>query len=211
MPGISLEKIEALAPDQASLVAARKMVKPSGWSGLSCDNVGLVWGECQGSGSSPYRVVISEVDAGYKCTCPSRKFPCKHSLALMWIRAEGKLPFATGTPPQWVNDWLSRRRGPSQATAAAGSAPKASLALATSGEPEAAADPKAEARAAAQRERNRQEREATILAGLDELDLWLSDQVERGIAAFLANAASACRQMAQRLVDAKASALATRL
>ena len=80
MAGISLEKIEALAPDQASLVAARKLVKASGWSGLSSDSAGLIWGECQGSGSSPYRVIVSEADAGYKCTCPSRKFPCKHSL-----------------------------------------------------------------------------------------------------------------------------------
>lgn len=50
MAGVSLEKIEAIAPDQASLVAARKLVKPSGWSGLSCDSAGLIWGECQGSG-----------------------------------------------------------------------------------------------------------------------------------------------------------------
>jgi len=198
---LSLEKIEALAPDQAALGAARKLLKATTWPTLACDNAGLVWGEAQGSGATPYRVVISEIDAGYKCTCPSRKFPCKHSLALMWIRAEGKLAFATGSPPQWVNDWLSRRRGPSLATPAAGTALKASLALAVSGElAAAAADPKTEARAAAQRERNRQDREATILAGLDELDLWLSDQVERGIAAFLANAASACRQMAQRLM-----------
>jgi hypothetical protein len=35
--------------------------------------------------------------------------------------------------------------------------------------------------------------------------------MEKGIAAFVANAAGACRRMAQRLVDAKASALATRL
>src|SRR6202030_3399361 len=76
---------------------------------------------------------------------------------------------------------------------------------------EAASDPKAEARAAAQQERNRQAREGSVLAGLDELDLWLSDQLERGVAAFVANAAGACRQMAQRLVDAKASTLATRL
>jgi hypothetical protein len=210
---LSLAKIEALAPDQAALGAARKLLKAATWPTLACDDAGLVWGEAQGSGATPYRVVISEIDAGYKCTCPSRKFPCKHSLALMWMRAEGKLAFATGTPPQWVNDWLSRRRGPSQATPAAASAPKASLALAVSseGETAAATDPKTEARAAAQRERNRQEREASILAGLDELDLWLSDQTERGIAAFLTNAAGACRQMAQRLVDAKASALATRL
>jgi hypothetical protein len=104
------------------------------------------------------------------------------------------------------NDWLSRRRGPSQASTATDADPKASIAVAASDSEEAAiADPKAEARAAAQRERNRRDREAAILAGLDEFDLWLSDQLETGIAAFVANAAGACRRMAQRLVDAKAS------
>ena len=207
---LSLAKIEALAPDQAALDAARKLLKPATWPTLACDETGLVWGEAQGSGATPYRVVISEADAGYKCTCPSRKFPCKHSLALMWMRAEGKAVFASATPPQWVNDWLSRRRGPSQAAPA--TAPKVSIAIAASGgEEPAASDPKEEARAAVQRERNRRDREASILAGLDEFDLWLSDQLETGIAAFVANAAGACRRMAQRLVDAKASALATRL
>jgi hypothetical protein len=208
---LSLAKIEALAPDQAALDAARKLLKAATWPTLACDNEGLVWGEAQGSGATPYRVVVSEVDAGYKCTCPSRKFPCKHSLALMWMRAEGRLTFATGTPPQWVNDWLSRRRGPSQATTPSGTAAEASIARSISGGAALAADPKAEARAIAQRERNRQEREATILAGLDELDLWLSDQLERGIAGFVANAANACRRIVQRLVDAKVSALAIRL
>src|SRR5246127_2080364 len=112
MTGLSLQKIEAIAPDQASLQSARKLLKPASWSGLSADGTGLVWGECQGSGSSPYRVVVSEADAGYKCTCPSRKFPCKHSLALMWMRAEGKAAFTSAAVPDWVKDWLSRRRGP---------------------------------------------------------------------------------------------------
>jgi hypothetical protein len=207
---LSLAQIESLAPDQAGLDAARKLLKPATWPTLACDGAGLVWGEAQGSGATPYRVVISELDAGSKCTCPSRKFPCKHSLALMWLRADGKVAFASGTPPQWVNDWLSRRRGPSRAGPAAGAAPKASVAVAVSAVEEAS-EPKAEARAAAQRQRNRQDREVSIRAGLDELDLWLSDQLDRGIAAFVTHAASACRQMAQRLVDAKASALATRL
>ncbi|MGB6721585.1 MAG: SWIM zinc finger family protein, partial [Terracidiphilus sp.] len=90
MAALSLEKIEAIAPDQASLSAARKLLKPGVWSGLQSDGAELAWGECQGSGATPYRVAISETDAGYKCTCPSRKFPCKHCLALMWMRAEGK-------------------------------------------------------------------------------------------------------------------------
>ena len=208
----TLERIEALAPDQASLAAARKLLKPGGWPTLAAAE-GLAWGECQGSGSTPYRVVVSEADAGYKCTCPSRKFPCKHSLALMWLRAEGKVPFAVGPVPEWVKDWLGRRRGTGPAppsSAEADARPRPSIQLAVV-EEEAAADPKAEARAAAARERNRVEREASIRSGLDDLDVWLADQVHRGIATFVAQSGNACRLIAQRLVDAKAPALASRI
>jgi hypothetical protein len=207
---LSLDKIEALAPDQGSLDAARKLLKPAGWPTLASDEAGLIWGECQGSGATPYRVCVTEADAGYKCTCPSRKFPCKHSLALMWLRADGKATFSPGPAPDWVKDWLSRRRGPSTAPAGDAEKPKASMAAVAEAE-DAAPDPKAEARAAAARERNRADREASIVGGLDELDIWLGDQVDAGLAGFAAQAAQSCRTMAQRLVDAKASGLATRL
>src|SRR5215471_1748205 len=115
---LTFERIEGLAPDQASLAAARKLLKPSSWPTLA-ESQGLVWGECQGSGATPYRVVISEADAGYKCTCPSRKFPCKHVLALMWIRADKAAAFVPTTVPDWVKDWLSRRRGSSAAATTA--------------------------------------------------------------------------------------------
>jgi len=209
MAVISLEKIEAIASDQASLVAARKLVKPSSWSGLSSDNAGLIWGECQGSGSSPYRVVASEIDAGYKCTCPSRKFPCKHSLALMWMRAERKVSFESAESPQWVQDWVRRRRSGSDVSASAEAQPK-SLVQATTDGPEEI-DPKVEARAAAARDRSRRERETAILAGLDDLDRWLIDQTEGGLAGFAGHAGKSCRSIAQRLVDAKAPGLASRL
>src|SRR5262252_2253153 len=111
---LTLERIEALAPDQASLASARKLLKSSSWPTLAHAE-GLVWGECQGSGATPYRVVVNEADAGYKCTCPSRKFPCKHALALMWMRADKSAPFASASFPDWVKDWLSRRRGTSNA------------------------------------------------------------------------------------------------
>jgi hypothetical protein len=207
---LSLDKVEALAPDQASLDAARKLLKPAGWPTVACDGAGLIWGECQGSGATPYRVVVAEADAGYKCTCPSRKFPCKHSLALMWMRAEGKVAFAAAPVPAWVSDWLARRRGPASDSADTGR-PKASIAASAQPAIETETDPQAEARAAATRERNRQEREASILAGLEDLDVWLADQVDRGLAGFAAHSVEACRTIAQRLVDAKASGLATRL
>src|SRR5215510_164076 len=208
---LTLERIEALAPDQSSLAAARKLLKPSSWPRLA-EGEGLVWGECQGSGATPYRVVVNESDAGYKCTCPSRKFPCKHALALMWMRAEGR-DVTTQTPPDWVNDWLARRRGPATRSSAPNNAeakPKASIATAL--EPETpVVDPKAQARAAAQRERSRAEREAAILAGLEELDLWILDQLERGLAGFQSVAREQCSLAARRLVDAKASGLAARI
>jgi hypothetical protein len=136
---LSLTKIEALAPDQAALDAGRKLLKAASGRHWPAMMRGWFGGEAQGSGATPYRVVVSELDAGYKCTCPSRKFPCKHSLALMWMHAEGKLAFATGMSPQSVSDWLSRRRGPYQATPPAGATPRASLANAVSGGEEAAA------------------------------------------------------------------------
>jgi hypothetical protein len=210
---LSLEKIEALAPDQGSVETARKLLKPAHWPKLAANSTGLVWGECQGSGATPYRVVISESDAGYKCTCPSRKFPCKHSLALMWLRAEGKVAFSTADAPEWVREWQSRRRGPGKPSAASDSdAVKQPVSLAASVEtPAQTVDPKAEARSAAARERNRLEREASIRAGLEELDLWLEDQVQIGTAAFVPQSSAACRAIAQRLVDAKAPGLAGRL
>jgi hypothetical protein len=211
---VTLERIEALAPDQASLAAARKLLKPSSWPTLA-EGDGLVWGECQGSGATPYRVVVNEADGGYKCTCPSRKFPCKHSLALMWMRAEKSSAFVSAPVPDWVKDWLSRRRGSSSAPAKNEdeAQPKARPSIRLTEIPEAptTADPKAEQRATGTRERNRLEREAAVIAGLDDLDTWLSDQVQHGMANFVAQTAQVCRTIAQRLVDAKAPGLAGRL
>jgi hypothetical protein len=160
-------------------------------------------------------VVVNEADAGYKCTCPSRKFPCKHTLALMWMRAEKTTAFTPATLPEWVKDWLSRRRGKSTTAIKDEDEeqPKPRPSIRLTEIPEAAEkpDPKAEQRAAAARERNRVEREAAVLAGLEDLDTWLSDQVQHGMATFVAQTAQACRTIAQRLVDAKASGLAGRL
>src|SRR5262245_26770842 len=181
---LTLAKIEEMAPDQSSLSAARKLLDGRHWPTVAADDLGLVWGECQGSGSLPYRVAVSESDLGYKCTCPSRKLPCKHALALMWMRADGR-GFEKQPRPEWVSDWLARRRGPGAKKPPAADAdeakPKVSIADALVAE-KPAADPKAQARAAAQRERNRTDREAAILAGLDELDRWILDQLERGLA-----------------------------
>ncbi|MFK7741835.1 MAG: SWIM zinc finger family protein [Planctomycetota bacterium] len=212
--------IEELAPDQSSLGAAKKLLAPKKWPTTACSEDGsLIWGECQGSGSTPYRVVYAPSDRGYKCSCPSRKFPCKHVLALMWLHVDGTAPFATGEPPEWIAEWLSRRRksggGQPAGTEKAPSKgkPKGQRSLAaaelSAAEPTArTADPK---KAAAARERNRKKREAQVLAGLDELDAWLEDQLTRGLASFPAVAGEQSRVIARRLADAKAPALSSQV
>lgn len=206
---LKLPAIEAVAPDQASLSAARK-IKPHSFPLLGKDQTrGLIWGECQGSGSSPYRISVDLSDLGAKCSCPSRKFPCKHALALMLAAAERTDGFVPGVAPDWVNDWLSRRRS-SNAAKPGEARQRGVVSLAAVEKPEEK-DPQAEAKAAARRERLKQQREESILATLDELDRWITDQIETGLASFAARAPQQCRLVAQRLVDAKAPALAAQL
>lgn len=207
---LTLDVVTAMSPDQGSLAAASKLTRAAKWP-LRARSDGLVWGECQGSGANPYRVVFDEADHGYKCTCPSRKFPCKHVLALMWMFVEDPAPFGAAAVPDWVGDWLGRRRkvaGGGNAPAQPDAAGK-SLTAARETEPEPAPeDPKAgERRRAAAVKRAAETRQA-IAAALDELDQWIADQLRTGLAGLLSDLTGRCRAIAARLVDGKAATLA---
>jgi hypothetical protein len=214
---LTKDKIEQLAPDQASLGAALKLMKPASWPTLAQDTgAALLWGECQGSGATPYRVIVSPDDVGYKCTCPSRKFPCKHVLAVMWMHCDKPERFEQGPSPDWVQDWLSRRRpkGAPRPRPESADAPKPAASMATALDEaleEKPVDPKAAARAEAQRQRLREEREASVLAGLDDLDRWIADQLNLGLAGFAQRAGQSAKTLSTRLVDAKAQGLAGRV
>jgi predicted signal transduction protein with EAL and GGDEF domain len=70
-----------------------------------------VWGECQGSGSKPYQTQVDVSGAGptFRCSCPSRKFPCKHGLALLLLQAQTPQTF-TAAEPAWVSEWRASRQ-----------------------------------------------------------------------------------------------------
>ncbi len=207
-----LKTIEALAPDQASLSSASKLTKPSNWVRLEVQD-SLMWGECQGSGANPYRVVVDASDQGYKCTCPSRKFPCKHSLALMWIDATAPTNFKPATDiPEWVNDWLGRRRKSGGGAPAASSGGAAKSIGEAQIEVEAKEeDPAAIAKREAAAKKRAEDTKSSISAGLDELDQWISDQLRLGLSSFVDSAGERCRRIASRLVDAKAAGMASRV
>lgn len=180
------EAVLALAPDQASARAAQGLAAAKQWSSLGKQGFAL-WGEIKGSGAKPYQSRIDLREPAFKCSCPSRKFPCKHGLALLLVHArEGKV-FAEREPPGWVADWLGGREERAERKVEKADA--------------APADPNAKEKRAA-------ERESRIADGLEQLGLWLRDLVRQGFASTQGQAASYWEAMAARLVDAQAPGLA---
>jgi hypothetical protein len=191
---LSAESVLALAPDAASAKAANGLLKPGGWPTLGAD-AAAVWGECQGSGSKPYQTQVDLSGPTFKCSCPSRKFPCKHGLALLLLRAKDASLFTANTPPAWVTDWLSARTERVQKK--------------EEKQREQAASPAAEPSAAALK--SAQQRWAKMATGAAELQPWLLDQLARGLGSLGPQSRAAWETMAARLVDAKAPGLGQRL
>ncbi|MES2936811.1 MAG: SWIM zinc finger family protein [Pseudomonadota bacterium] len=185
------DAVLALAPDASSAKAARGLVSPAKWPLLGADT-SAVWGECQGSGSKPYQAQVDLNGPAFRCTCPSRKFPCKHGLALMLLRASDPARFGAGPPPAWVSEWLASRTQKAEK--------KEQKAQATA----APADPQAAAQRAAQRW-------ARMAHAAGELRPWLRDQVARGLGVLGAGQQQDWKTMAARLVDMQVPGLAQRL
>jgi hypothetical protein len=184
------EQVLALAPDVASRNAARSLSTPAPWTGVGFSG-SLVWGLCRGSGSTPYQAVVDLTGPAYRCSCPSRKFPCKHALGLLLLWAADGVP-ETAEPADYAAAWAKGReqRADTAATRATRGAPSR--------------DPDQAARTAARR-RDR------VTAGLAELDVWLRDQVRTGIAGASADAYRRFDGMAARMVDAQAPGVASTL
>lgn len=186
------DQVLALAPDASSQKAARGVSSPGKWSGSGA-TADAVWGECVGSGSKPYRACVDLSEPAYRCSCPSRKFPCKHALGLLLLWSADGVP-AAEEPADWVGEWLDGRRDRAAKAAEAGAARAARAA-----EPGAAEPGAADGRRAAQREQR-------VTAGLSDLERWLADQIRQGIAGSRRH--DQWDDLVKRLVDAQAPAVA---
>ncbi|NHA69322.1 SWIM zinc finger family protein [Phycicoccus flavus] len=180
------QRVLDAAPDAASVSSARALARPGPWSDTGATEH-LLWGRCQGSGRTPYQVSIDLDGPAYRCSCPSRKFPCKHALALLLLWSGGGDVAAVSEPSDFAGEWAAARAG---RVAAAAAAPA-----------KAAPDPEARARRV-------EERVATMTAGLEEFGLWLADLVRGGTAAARSRDASYWDGAAARLVDGQCPALA---
>ncbi|MFD2350637.1 SWIM zinc finger family protein [Nonomuraea ferruginea] len=137
----------------------------------------VLFGECEGSGATPYQACVDLGEPAYRCSCPSRKFPCKHALGLLLLWSSDGVPHADGLPA-WAGEWLAQREARAVRSAA---------------RPEAAPSPPP---------RNGESlRHGRVAAGLAELERWLADQIRQGLAAA---APHDWEGLAKRLIDAQA-------
>lgn len=181
------DQVLALTGSAATRKSALKLAQVGWWLTLSASER-AAWGEIRGSGAVPYQVRIDRHNAAaYKCSCPSRQQPCKHSLALMLLHLSQPDAFAPAAPPPWVTAWLAARD-----------------AKATRKTTAEVADTEAQARRVS-------EREAKVMAGIEALDLWLRDLVRGGFDGLPARGGAFWEAPAARMVDAQARGLATAL
>jgi hypothetical protein len=148
-----------------------------------------LWGECQGSGKNPYQAQIDLTEPAFKCSCPSRKFPCKHGLGLFLLYANQTNLFTQDAPPDWVQEWIDKRSQTTQKKEEKQKAPVDEVAQA----------------------KRQQKRSDKVSAGIADLDLWLQDLISSGLADTQAQSYGFWDGMAARLVDAQAPGLARRV
>ena len=77
--------------------AGQKLAGAAGWSNTGATQT-MLWGDFQGSGRTPYRVQVNLVGPTYKCSCPSRQFPCKHVVGLVLRWCGGSVDTAAEAP-----------------------------------------------------------------------------------------------------------------
>jgi len=177
-------RIAAVAPDPSSLTAARGLA--GRWSATGRSDRAL-WGLCRGSGSKPYTTTVDLDGPAYRCSCPSRKFPCKHALSLLSVWSTATVEETD--EPDFVVEWLAGRAEKAAAIAEA----------TTAAEPARTPDP-ATARRRAER----------VSAGLDDLDRWLGDRIRAGLGSVPHNR-DAYDDIAARMVDAQTPGVASTL
>ncbi|MGB0114968.1 MAG: SWIM zinc finger family protein [Ilumatobacteraceae bacterium] len=219
----SPEQVAAAAPSTAALAAARPLATTGSWAKSGADDRAL-WGSCQGTSAEPYDTFVDHVEVRFACTCPSRRRPCKHALALLLLWCAHQIPEAAAPPA--VQSWLARTArdttavgavpsGPDGvATAPASPAPPESAAPTTSpetGDADTGIDDPPDPVPPESRDAARDERVERMRAGLDELDRWLDDRLRTGLADPSLAQYATWDELAARLVDARAGSLANRI
>ena len=185
MRTIKEPEITALAPNANAAANARKISSGGGFVSRkrSRDDT-FYMGECKGSGKSNYVVSADYIDEEhpvFRCTCPSRQLPCKHTLALLYEMAAGK-DFELTEIPEEILDKRARK--------------EAREAQKQSGEKKPASEKSLKAAAAARAKKTRKQ-----LEGLELLRKLTGDLVHNGLASMGNVSLKTYRDLAKQLGD----------
>lgn len=207
MISYSEDQARAFVTDAGTLQRGQQLAQPAKWNNLGRTD-DTAWGECAGSGSKPYLTGIDLREPAFKCSCPSRVFPCKHGAGLLLLLARQPALFPTATPPGWLDEWLTKR----QQTQAKKVTPVVSY---SSAEPAVPADADAVATdpelGSVAGSGVAPARLARMAQGADELESWLLDLLRHGLATLDQQPAKFWENQAARLVDNQLPGLASTL
>lgn len=110
----TIEQILALAPDPNTAKRGQGLATQRKWLSLETDGR-AVWGYCKSSGTAHYETAVDLKGPAFKCTCPSRKFPCKHAIGLLLLASSNSDGFkVSGEMPENVKTWLEKREAKPQ-------------------------------------------------------------------------------------------------
>jgi hypothetical protein len=179
------DQIIALAPDASSLKSGKDLATLSKWQ-LRGASDNALWGHCQGSGKLPYQTQIDVQHTAFKCSCPSRKFPCKHSLGLLLLYVREPAAFSKNQEPDWVSDWLNKRTE------------KVAKKVEEESKP---VDAEAKSKRADARAKK-------VSGGIDDLQIWLKDLIRNGLLTLPERSYDYWQNTAKRMIDAQAPGLA---
>ncbi len=186
---LTANQVTAMAPDASSASAGKKLGDPKHWKNLGVNEQAL-WGECQGSALYQVRVALSTLTI--RCSCPSRKQPCKHGLGLLLLAANHAELLTNTEPPEWVSDWLARQ-------------------AASIKRKETLEENKAAGKVSASSAKTAEKRLQQVAAGVEHLDRWFNDLVRNGIGTLETQPTTFWESQAARMVDHQAPGLAARL
>lgn len=182
--GLTKEKIQQIAPDEGTLERAKGLALDYLWKDLAGDET-ILWGKYESAESRVYEPKIYLPELQYHCTCPSRKVPCKHVLALLLLKIQQSRAFINKAEksPESVRMWLKSLQEAQQKSLAN----------------QEAAD------------KNRAKRLEQMKAGIEELEIWLSDMMQQGLAALEGEGEAYWQAVGAKMVDAKLGSIGRRL
>lgn len=94
MINLSKEYIDSLATNASAMKNGNKLSKDGSFVKLNkSEDESIIFGECKGSGKNNYLCsadFINESNPVFRCSCPSKQFPCKHTLGLLYAFVDGK-------------------------------------------------------------------------------------------------------------------------